>query len=312
MSNPGARTPDPSDRTTTSSSPSREQPFSLDTPGHGATRKTDYASKPSLYSDLTSSSEKSAASDKKSSKKHRNVIGLLALIIAVVGVATLLLPVSSDIGVFTLGVALLVSLIALIPKRCGKATAISSIALVAAALLATPFLPSIGLGDDSDSSTQGNQESPTDEADPEEAPDSGERGSRENPYALGEVISSLAWDVVVNSVEPISDVDMDAESIFNNPAPEGTEYLVANLTVTYKGADEGDAGDIDLAFVGSDNRVTKDSDQLAIAPEPNLAAIDLYAGGTESGNEVLAAPMGMEGLLRVTLDSDTIVFVSFQ
>lgn len=138
---------------------------------------------------------------------------------------------------------------------------------------------------------------------PEPAAPAGDEGSRENPLPIGETVSNEDWELTVNSVTMDADDQIASENEFSDPAPEGSSYALINITATYSG-DESEMPMLgtEIAYVTGSGETSNAFDQLAIAPDEFDAAAELYAGGTEEGNVVLAIPdADEEGALRVRL-----------
>ena len=127
-----------------------------------------------------------------------------------------------------------------------------------------------------------------------------EEGSRENPAAIGEMISGPEWDVTVNAFTANADAEVAAANPFNDMPEPGFHYAVVNVQITYKGEDSDLADLFPVAFVAESGKVYWSFDKSAVAPEPSLDG-ELYAGGSARGNVVLHIPEGDAGLLRLEM-----------
>ncbi|MBD5784556.1 DUF2510 domain-containing protein [Cellulosimicrobium terreum] len=136
-------------------------------------------------------------------------------------------------------------------------------------------------------------------APPDDDGGDGEPGSRENPVALGSVISGEEYDVTINTFEPDATDDVMAANQFNEDPPEGFVYALVNASITYTGTDSGSGFLVTVDYVTSTGEVLTSSDTLVVAPEPELGYQELYEGGTDTGNIAIAIPEGDDGLLRV-------------
>lgn len=125
-------------------------------------------------------------------------------------------------------------------------------------------------------------------------------GTRESPYPIGTIISSKDWDVVVNSVNLSANEDVAAANMFNEPPADGYQYAIANVTVTYKGADSSYPAFVNIDYVTSSGEVISTWDSLAVPPEPTFGGGELYAGGSATGNLAFAIPSSADGVLRIT------------
>lgn len=119
-------------------------------------------------------------------------------------------------------------------------------------------------------------------------------GSRDNPFAVGELVGNDDWEITI--AEPYEAWDeIRAENQFNDPPPDGMEYYIVPVTVTYIGNDTGlPWADLDFAFVGDDNRTY--SDRCGVIPDDLTDVDELYSGGTADGNVCVTVPAGGSGL----------------
>ncbi|ROR72051.1 hypothetical protein [Bogoriella caseilytica] len=130
----------------------------------------------------------------------------------------------------------------------------------------------------------------------------GERGSRANPLALGESIEGSDWVVIINEVQFGADEQVAAENQFNEPPPEGHSFVLIDVSATYTGTDsEMPMLGTDIAWVTSSGETLGSSDAFAVAPDAFDTTRELYEGGSETGNLVIAVPEDDEGLIRVRL-----------
>jgi predicted small lipoprotein YifL len=130
-----------------------------------------------------------------------------------------------------------------------------------------------------------------------------EDGSRRAaPAPLGATVVSKAWEVTVLEVLRGADAAqrITEANQFNDPAPEGQEYIVARIRARYLGGDGPDtAANIDqnaFKVTGAAN-VIYDRPSI-VAPEPALDAY-LFPGGQVEGWVVVQAPAGEAGLTLV-------------
>lgn len=138
---------------------------------------------------------------------------------------------------------------------------------------------------------------------------SGEAGSRDNPFAVGEPVGNDDWEISI--AEPYEAwEEIQAENQFNDPPPEGMEYYIVAVTATYNGDETGLPWiDLEFAFVGDDNRTY--SDHCGVIPNDLSEVDELYAGGTAEGNICIAVPEGASGLWTLsTLFGEPVFFTS--
>lgn len=238
--------------------------------------------------------------------KQKNTLGLIALIIAIVGTVVAWIPLVGFIGWLFLTVSLVLSIIALVQKNKKKGLAIgalitsiagsiiAAIVFVAVTIAAfTPTMPEVTSG--SETSEQ------SEEAPAEEAP-ANEAGSRENPVAIGDTITGGDFEVRINNVQLDAADAVANANMFNEPAPEGSSYAVINATVKYLGDESSYSSFVQISYVASSGEVLNGFETLAVAPEPILGSTELYNGGEDTGNLVIAVPAPADGVLRVTPD----------
>lgn len=244
-------------------------------------------------------------------KPGKNVLGFVAMGIAIVGFIFACVPGALIIGWILLPIAFILGIVAVFMKGA-KWAAITAIivavvgtvvgVIVFFAVVATSFSSAFSGGETTigDASTSEQEAAPADEAVEGGA---AAVGTRENPVPLGTEISNDEWKVTVNSVtqgQAAADA-IAAANPFNDVADAGSEYIVINYTVTYIG-DDAD-GQIP-AFVGLDyvtaSGVTVDStDKIVVAPEPLDSLSTLYSGATATGNTALQVPSPADGVLVV-------------
>lgn len=123
--------------------------------------------------------------------------------------------------------------------------------------------------------------------------------ARNNPSAMGDVLSNDKWELVVNSFTRNATDQVLAANMFNDPPPAGSQYALVSITATYIGADSGHADFFGAAFVTDSGNVIRSYDHSAVVPEPLEG--ELYTGASATGNIDLAIPEGESGLLRLDL-----------
>lgn len=130
-----------------------------------------------------------------------------------------------------------------------------------------------------------------------------EAGStRAAPAPLGATVTSEAWELTVLEVLRGADAAQRVTEAnqFNEPAPEGQEYIVARVSARYLGEDAADtAAMIDqnaFKVTGAANVIY--DRPMVVAPAPQLDAY-LFPGGQIEGWVVVQAPAGEAGLTLV-------------
>lgn len=241
------------------------------------------------------------------SRKAKNVPGLIAFIAGVVGFIFACIPGALIIGWVLLPVAFILGIVGLVLSGKAKGLAIAAVVIsvvgtivgviVFFAVAANSFSEAFGGSDTSVSGPADNGASSSANADGKKA--QAKVGTRDNPAALGSVISSKDWDVTVNSITLDGTATVLSANQFNSPPAEGNQYAIVNMTVTYKGDDSSYATMVGVAYVSSSNKVFDGTKSIAVAPEPALGMDELYKGGSVTGNQALEIPITGDGVLRV-------------
>jgi hypothetical protein len=224
-------------------------------------------------------------------KKQLNVVGLIALIAAVLGFIFACTPGALIVGWILLPIAFVLALVSLFlkdkAKWMGVTALIASIVgtivgfMVFFAAVGTSFDNAFGSGDTKVSG----QGTATD------------AGTRENPSPIGSVIESDDWRVVINSVTLAASDAVVAANQFNEPPAAGSEYILVNYSATYIGDDpDGQmAAFISVEYVTADGTTVNGLDKLVVAPEPIDTTSTLYKDGTATGNKAIEVPTATAG-----------------
>lgn len=257
-------------------------------------------------------------------RKQTNVVGLIALIVGVIGFIFACIPGALIIGWILLPIAFILSLVGLFLPRKTKWSAITAliVSIVGTVVGVLVFLFVIaGAVDESfggsDSSVVENDAAVMDEVDGtpeastvehdeaassnEAAGSMSEAGTREDPSALGSTVVGNEWEVTIVDFNADADEQVLAANMFNEPAAEGSKYVMAEVDVTYVGEGSDDPSwSLDVEYVTESGNVVAGYDNEAVAPEPAIYDIgELYTGASGTGNIVFEVPAGDSGLLRV-------------
>ncbi|MCU1633375.1 MAG: hypothetical protein JWM61_2027 [Micrococcaceae bacterium] len=244
-------------------------------------------------------------------KKQSNVVGLIALIAAVLGFIFACIPGALIVGWILLPIAFILGLVSLFLRDKSKWMGITALILsivgtivgvaVFFAVVATTVDEAIGSGDTT--VVEPSQDAPVEDGAAEEEPAT-DAGTRENPYPIGSVIESDDWRIVVNSVTLAATDAVIAVNQFNEPPAEGSEYILVNYSATYLGDDPNGQmpAFVSLDYVTSDGTTVNGFDSIAVAPEPIDTTSTLYTDGTATGNKTFAVPTATagQGVLAVT------------
>ncbi|WP_200174417.1 DUF4352 domain-containing protein [Tomitella cavernea] len=125
---------------------------------------------------------------------------------------------------------------------------------------------------------------------------SADQGTRGNPYPLGSTISDGDWQVTVNSVTLDGGGAVAAENLFNDAAPAGSQYLLANVTVTYTGTDpQGKTPFTTIAYVTAEGNTVNSFDNMVVTPDSLDTYSPLFEGASTTGNLVFTVPSASAG-----------------
>ena len=110
--------------------------------------------------------------------------------------------------------------------------------------------------------------------------DEGDSGSRKNPLPIGSTVSNPDWKVTLGKPREAG-AEIAAENPFNAPPEAGMEYWIVPVTATYTGDDTGNWFEVDVDFVGSDNRTYDDS--RGVIPDSLQDVGERYTDGVATG-----------------------------
>jgi hypothetical protein len=118
------------------------------------------------------------------------------------------------------------------------------------------------------------------------------QGTRENSLPIGSVVTVGDWRVSVNYVDKDAWDMVHEENQFNDPPPEGRNFVLYGVTATYEGETSGTAW-IDLSFkiVGSAGNTfgTGTDDFCGVIPDSLFNAGEALPGATVEGNNCISA-----------------------
>ena len=97
----------------------------------------------------------------------------------------------------------------------------------------------------------------------------------------------FGWSLTINSVNPDAEAEMDDS--FNGPPPEGSVYVMVNVTMSYNGPDEKATRDLRISAVTSAG-VELNVNTIVLAPEALDQGLEVFRGGTNTGNVVVTVP----------------------
>jgi hypothetical protein len=237
-------------------------------------------------------------------KKPLNILGLIALITAVLGFIFACIPGALIVGWVLLPIAFVLALVSLFlrdkPKGMGITALILSIVgtivgfVVFFAVVGSAASDAFGSGDTKVVAPSGEAAAPAGGA--AEAP-AAKTGTRENPHPIGSVIESDDWRVVVNSVTLAASDAIIAANQFNEPPTAGSEYILVNYSATYIGDDANGQmpAFVSVEYVTPTGTTVNGLDKIVLAPEPMNTTSTLYKDGTATGNMAVEVPSATAG-----------------
>lgn len=242
-------------------------------------------------------------------KKQLNIVGLIALITAVLGFIFACMPGALIVGWILLPIAFVLAIVSLFVKEKPKGMGITALILsivgtivgvvVFFAVVGSSFDNAFGSGDTKVAAPSGEAGGTDGAADKEPAAGA---GTRENPHPIGSVIESDDWRVVVNSVTLAATDAVVAANQFNEPPAEGSEYVLVNYSTTYIGDDpDGQMPFVSIDYVTAAGTTVNGLDNFVVAPEPIDSMSTLYKDGTATGNKAIEVPTATasQGVLAV-------------
>ena len=235
-------------------------------------------------------------------KKQRNIIGLVALISAIVGFIFACMPGALIIGWVLLPIAFILAIVSLFLKDKAKGMGITALILsIVGTIVGFAVFFSVVTSSAKDAFGGGDTKvsAPTAEVGgdvPAAAKPAAKAGTRENPSPIGSVVESKDWRVTINSVTLAASDAVVAANQFNKPPAAGSEFILVNYSATYVGDDANGQTPsfVSVAYVTADGKTINAYDHNVVEPE----AIDsntLYKGGTASGNIAIQVPTATAG-----------------
>ncbi|ASN19339.1 hypothetical protein CGK93_06270 [Arthrobacter sp. YN] len=231
------------------------------------------------------------------------MVGLIALITAVLGFIFACVPGALIVGWVLLPIAFILAIVSLFLKDKAKWMGVTALitsvvgtvvgVVVFTAVVATSFDNSFGSGDTTvvepskDGATDSGAKTDT----------AANAGTRENPYPIGSVIESKDWRVVINSVTLAATDAVVAANQFNKAPVAGSEYILVNYSATYTGEDANGQMPVFVSvdYVTSDGNTVDGTKSFTVAPESIDNMSTLYKGATATGNKAFEVPTATAG-----------------
>lgn len=129
----------------------------------------------------------------------------------------------------------------------------------------------------------------------------GEQGTRQSPTPIGtEAPVGGGWTAIVNSVNlDATDVVLAANQ-FNEPPIAGSQYVLANVTITYNGTEASDSTGVRFQALGPSNVALDAGGSTYVTPPAPLEAFtEVFQGGSLTGDIVFEVPSADVGELVI-------------
>jgi hypothetical protein len=206
------------------------------------------------------------------------VLGIIALLLSWIPIINTVAAVLALVG---LGLGIPALLRARRGTHGGKGLAITGLvtSIVAIVLVIVTQIFFVKVLDEVERSI--NEGATASEAAPTDAAPAEEAESAPDVVALGVPARVGDYDVAVDLVELDGNATVAGANDFNEP-PTG-QYVIAQLTVTYVGTEEGMPGwDLTTVFHGNDKRQYSDAECSAVLPDDAMDAPTLNSGGSDT------------------------------
>lgn len=246
-------------------------------------------------------------------KKSRNTIGLIALIVAAVGFVFACIPGALIVGWVLLPIAFILSIVSFFQRDKGKGLGIAALivsvvgtivgVIVFFAVVASSFEQAFSEDTNvvaqpaADPEPAAEVSEDATEASPEAAPQS-DAGTRDNPLPIGSTIATSDWTVTVDAYNADGNATVAAANQFNEAPASGFHYEIVTYTVTYTGDESDYAMMVGVDLVTSAGNVIDSTSSMA-ALEDSIGMDELFNGASTSGSQAFLVPDGESALIRV-------------
>ncbi|MDO5061354.1 MAG: DUF4190 domain-containing protein [Actinomycetaceae bacterium] len=252
---------------------------------------------------------------------QKNVLGIVALVLAVLGTVLSLIPGIIILGWILLPVSFVLGLVALFLRNKTRGFAIVAVvtSVVGTIIAVIGFLliianaldqaikdeQQVTVSTETGTENKENSASGEKEATSETKADSTAGTTRENPVPLGATITSKDWEIVVNSVNLDATQVLLEHSKFNDPPEAGEHYVLVNLTAKYIGNKaDGATPWTTVKYVTKEGKTFDVLAKYIDVPERFDQLSELYNGASTTGNIALAVKTDdiKGGVLKITPD----------
>ena len=272
----------------------------------------------------------SVPSQQQETKPPRNILAILALVVAALGLIFACIPGTLLIGAVLLPIAFVMALVSFfLDGTKGFSVAAVIVSIIGAVAAALIFSNGADSADREASLSAASDNPATEGGAPGDAVDAAdyqkttsgdgtatETSTRENPYPVGTTVNEDEWSVTVNEVTLDATQEVLAGFEFNEAPPTGSQYLMVNITTTYNGTDpQGEMPFPFVEYVTTGGNAIPWFNEPAIPPNQFDSSSTLYEGASTTGNLVFTVPTesAAEGVLSVQPNSsDDKTFVALQ
>lgn len=246
----------------------------------------------------------------------RNVVAIVSLVVAVVGLVLACIPATVTFAWPVLIVGFIVASVSLFLRGRGLAfgvggLAVSVVASLAAVVttivaLATPTpapVPAVTPTPTPTATTETPTAEPTPTASTATSAATDGDGTPTNPFALGTLLTTTDWEITVNSVTLNATDQVLAANSLNTAPADGNEYVLINITETYTGSDSAVTADpILIAWVDPSTAETHATSETIQVPPDRFDSSSLTPGVPLTGNVVVEVPSASaaDGLIELT------------
>lgn len=240
-------------------------------------------------------------------KKEKNVLGIIALVCSVLGLILSCVKGALILGWILLPIGFILGIVAAVQKNKPHGVGIAAIVVsaVGTVVAIAMFILVVGnaFSDAFDTTTSSSSSDSEAKGLLSNSGSSDAGSSRDNPLPIGSTIEDDEWAYTINSVTLNATDQVMAANSFNDEPKPGMEYIIVNVTITYKGNDAQGATPFgQVRYVSAEGNTYSSADDFAVA-EDNLDTLTtLFQGASISGNEVMSAPIDTadQGVLAVT------------
>lgn len=237
--------------------------------------------------------------------KRRNIVGLVALIVAVLGliaapfavlISGVLLPVGFVLGVIGL----------CLPSRT-RATSVGAVVVsIIGVVVSALVLMSMARGVFDDAFDSWGASSVT------ETPTPAAPGTRQNPLPIGETFVGDRWTVTLGTPREAA-AEVAVEDPANAAPPPGMEFWIVPVHAIYTydgGTPMHPSIEVEVDFRDGDGRAYRYG--CGVIPDSLLAAGEMHSGDAVDANVCLTVPAGADGLwaLTIAIFNDPVFFTA--